>query len=217
MELSQVNVLLAEPPDRREPPPVRRTAAFERRLQAVREEARKEARAAEQERREPARRPSPLPRQAGSAAASREGRTLTLAERSLVADQSDSPAAWHGPACGGSAGGNGGHGGDGGDGRDEGSDSAGVATDPAHTAFADELDCEMLADLLPTDDEGGIFELLLPNGERLGVVADFAPGKASFLLSASSERLRVQLDKRRMELEKTLAQRMDRNVSVAVI
>lgn len=80
-----------------------------------------------------------------------------------------------------------------------------------------ELDLDMLLELLPNEGESGIFELIMPDGERLGVVADLDARQASFLLTPSSERLRSLLNKRKMELEKGLAQRMDRYVGVTVL
>lgn len=80
-----------------------------------------------------------------------------------------------------------------------------------------DCDAEALLDLLPSDGQSGIFEILLPNGERMGVMVDVRETSASFLLSPSGERLRNLLRKKRMELEEGLARRMDKYVRLAVL
>ena len=80
-----------------------------------------------------------------------------------------------------------------------------------------ELDCDALLDLLPLDGDSGIFELLLPDGERLAVVADVSERLASFLLKPTSDKLRQRLQRRKMELESGVAQRMGRHVRLTVL
>jgi len=80
-----------------------------------------------------------------------------------------------------------------------------------------EFDAEALLGLLPSDGQSGIFEILLPNGERMGVMVDVRESSASFLLSPSGDRLRDLLRKKRMELEEGLARRMDKYVRLAVL
>jgi len=80
-----------------------------------------------------------------------------------------------------------------------------------------ELDCDTLLDLLPLDGDSGIFELLLPDGERLAVVADVSERLASFLLKPTSDKLRQLLQRRKMELESGVAQRMGRHVRLTVL
>lgn len=87
----------------------------------------------------------------------------------------------------------------------------------ASQAGEGDLDCAMLLDLLPGDGASVIFQLLLPGGEHLAVVADITAREAAFLLTPSSERLRRQLNLRKMELEKGLMQRMDRHVRLTVL
>ncbi|EJL88979.1 hypothetical protein PMI16_02127 [Herbaspirillum sp. CF444] len=80
-----------------------------------------------------------------------------------------------------------------------------------------DCDAEALLGLLPSDGQSGIFEILLPNGERMGVMVDVRESSASFLLSPSGDRLRDLLRKKRMELEEGLARRMDKYVRLAVL
>lgn len=80
-----------------------------------------------------------------------------------------------------------------------------------------ELECDILLELLPADGDSGIFELLMPGGDTLAVVADIGKRQASFLLTPSSERLRGMLKKRKMELENGLTQRMERHVRLTVL
>lgn len=80
-----------------------------------------------------------------------------------------------------------------------------------------ELDCDALLDLLPLDGDSGIFELLLPDGEQLAVVVDVSGRLASFLLKPTSDKLRQLLQRRKMELESGVAQRMGRHVRLTVL
>lgn len=82
---------------------------------------------------------------------------------------------------------------------------------------AGELDCALLAEALPPAGASGLFEVLLPGGARLGVAIDIGPRYTSLLLMPSSERLRAQIKKKRMELENTLAQRMETSVRLTVL
>lgn len=75
-----------------------------------------------------------------------------------------------------------------------------------------------LADaMLPLAGEHGIFELILGNGDSLGVVVNRMPDKTSLLLSPSSAALGGQLKRGRMELERGLAQRIGRDVLLTVL
>ncbi len=85
------------------------------------------------------------------------------------------------------------------------------------TAGNDDIDSEILMDLLPTGGDSGIFEILMPNGEKMAVVADISNTLASFLLTPSSDRLRNLLQRKRMELERGLVQRMSRHVRLTVL
>jgi len=103
---------------------------------------------------------------------------------------------------------------DGGGGQGDSPESAIGAPDEAADGG---LDGEMLLGCLSESEEGGIFELLLPDGDRLAVVADIGARQACFLLTPSSDRLRVLLNRQRMELEGGLARRMDRHVRLTVL
>ncbi|MFJ3044649.1 hypothetical protein ACIPEN_02355 [Herbaspirillum chlorophenolicum] len=80
-----------------------------------------------------------------------------------------------------------------------------------------ELDCDMLAGLLPTEGDDGIFEVLLPDGSRLGVAVDIGEHHVAYLLTPSSEQFRAQINKKKMELQKALMQRMQTDVRLTVL
>ncbi|MPS30340.1 MAG: hypothetical protein E2576_02580 [Alcaligenaceae bacterium] len=108
-------------------------------------------------------------------------------------------------------------------GRGEGGGAGGHDGSPEGAVFAKNdaadggLDREMLLGWLAEGEENGIFELLLPGGDRLAVAADIGARQACFLLTPSSDRLRALLNRQRVELEEGLAQRMDRHVRLAVL
>ncbi|AIY39671.1 hypothetical protein LT85_0511 [Collimonas arenae] len=80
------------------------------------------------------------------------------------------------------------------------------------------LELDGLADaMLPLAGEHGIFELILGNGDSLGIVVNRMPDKTSLLLSPSSAALGGQLKRGRMELERGLAQRIGRDVLLTVL
>jgi hypothetical protein len=107
-------------------------------------------------------------------------------------------------------GGGGGHG----EGHDDGQQTS-VA--PPAAAGGDQFDNDMLLDLLSMDGDSGIFEILLPNGDKLGVMADVSRSSASFLLSAGGDKLRDWLRRKQMELQTGLMRRMSRPVRLAVL
>jgi len=102
------------------------------------------------------------------------------------------------------------------DGRQGGSQQQGGAA-PAGSTGGDPCDCGTLLDLLPTDGDSGIFEILLPNGGKLGVMVDVGRTAASFLLSPGGPQLRDWLRRKQMELQLGLARRMHRTVRLAVL
>lgn len=202
-----MTILGAAPDPAPEPPRAPRkpaSTAFQRNLAEQRAAARNApdpapARPASPPR--PARQAAPAP---ASRAAGRETRAPLAPERLAASLVPVWPGVrFDGGAGGGSSGGGGNLGG-------TGAAAPGGAGD-------DDLDCESLLGLLPGDGDSGIFELLLPCGARLAVVADIAQRQASFLLTPSTERLRQQLNKRKMELEAGLAQRMDRPVRLTLL
>lgn len=204
MEVPQISLLLPDPPVRRDPPKPRNTGpGFAHKLQLAREEAQAQA-----QRGRPASPPAPRQRAPEHGPAERGARGAGAGERQPAINDPGWLAAQIGPAFGDGRGG----------GQQGGQhDGASGSGDAAGQVDADQAECDALLDLLPTDGDSGIFELIMPGGERLGVVADVNPGRASFLLSTSSDRLRQMLGRRRMELEGGLAQRMGRDVSLAVI
>lgn len=101
------------------------------------------------------------------------------------------------------------------DGKQGDGQQAGLA--PTAAAAGDQFDSDLLLDLLPTDGDSGIFEVLLPNGDRLGVMVDVGRGSASFLLSPGSDQLRDWLRRKKMELQTGLMRRMSRPVRLAVL
>lgn len=63
----------------------------------------------------------------------------------------------------------------------------------------------------------GIFELLLPNGQTLGVVVQNSSQRTSFLLNPSDPKLGDRLRHNKMELEDRLQRRIRSNVEIAVL
>ena len=199
-----LNPALDPPPE--PPPPKPGITAFQRRLAEQRAAARN-APDPTPDRTRP-NEPGRAPRQAppGPHAGEREARAVASPERQPAPSQgafvaSGFDGAWSG---------NGGSGGGAGQGNLGGAGMPGAAPEAG-------FDCDLLLGLLPGDGDSGIFELLLPGGERLAVVADISRRQANFLLTPSSERLRQQINKAKMELEKGLAQRMDRHVRLTVL
>lgn len=91
------------------------------------------------------------------------------------------------------------------------------ATGAAGAAGAFHADADLEAGLHALDGQQGIFELLLPGGQALGVVVQSAPGGVHFLLSAGGGPLEQRLRQNKMELERRLQQRMQKDVRVAVL
>lgn len=80
------------------------------------------------------------------------------------------------------------------------------------------LDLEALADeLLPPGGDDGIFEVTLPNGQKLGVAVSLQGGQARFHLNPGDEKLGDRLRRRQMELQGHLERRMQRKVEVTVL
>jgi hypothetical protein len=81
-----------------------------------------------------------------------------------------------------------------------------------------DLDCELLADeLLQQPADEGIFEVLMPDGKTLGVVVRLDAQRAQFLLSPSDDDLAKLLKEGKMELERRLAQRMNKDVDISLL
>ncbi|NHZ32683.1 hypothetical protein [Massilia rubra] len=71
--------------------------------------------------------------------------------------------------------------------------------------------------LLGLRQQQGIFELLLPGGQTLGVVVQPVAGGVHFMLSAGGGVLEQRLRQNKMELERRLQQRMQKDVRIAVL
>lgn len=215
MALTTVAALLTDPPDPPKPPkpptPASSSTAFQRNLQAQRAAARNEPeplRSGAATSQRPTRQIQQRP--AGRQGAAGEGLSGNPVRPSTDAE---SPGAAGGSACGVD------YGGRGGGGAGTGGDQSGTAgsTGGVGEAADGDLDGDLLLELLPTDGDSGIFELLMPGGDTLAVVADVTQRQASFLLTPSSERLRSMINKRKMELENGLTQRMQRHVRLTVL
>ncbi|MCA1325661.1 hypothetical protein [Herbaspirillum sp. alder98] len=173
--------------------------------------------------------PRPAPRQPqpqraasamrGAAPASTKAATRQAAERDQRDAGADAEQALPGqggqwplpPQAGG------GGGGQQGDTQDEGEQERGGSGGASTALAGGELDCDMLAGLLPTAGDDGIFEVLLPDGARLGVAVDVGEHHVAYLLSPSSEQFRAQINNRKMELQKALMQRMQTDVRLTVL
>ena len=92
-------------------------------------------------------------------------------------------------------------------------------SEPWSGAAPDDLDPQALAaSIAARAPRQELFELLLADGRRLGVLLAPGPGQVLRVLLASSDaRLRRQLDAGRMELERGLAQRMGQAAQVTVL
>jgi len=97
----------------------------------------------------------------------------------------------------------------------DGADVAGAAAGDAATE--DELDSQLLSALLAQSHESGMFEVLLPGGETLGVAVDVRPEAVDYLLTPPSAGLAAQLRGRQMELAGQLGQRIGRSVRITVL
>ena len=64
--------------------------------------------------------------------------------------------------------------------------------------------------------QSGIFELLLPDAETLGVAVDVRKERTVFLLYPANKRRSEQLAAKKKELESTLGQRMEREVAIVL-
>lgn len=65
--------------------------------------------------------------------------------------------------------------------------------------------------------QDGIFELLLPKGEKLAVAARMGKDKVSFLLYPANQQRFLHLTTVRRELESGLERQMDKQVSVTIL
>jgi hypothetical protein len=79
------------------------------------------------------------------------------------------------------------------------------------------LDSAELARLLPTGGNDGIFDVVLPTGERLGVVVSGRSSSLSYLLSPSPDQFGVRLRRQRMELEQRMERLTQRSVNITVL
>lgn len=92
-------------------------------------------------------------------------------------------------------------------------------SDGVHAASGeDALDMDSLADeLLAKAADNGIFEVTLPNGQKLGVVVNAQSNLVRFHLSAADEKLGDRLRRRQMELQGRLERRIHKNVDITVL
>jgi len=81
----------------------------------------------------------------------------------------------------------------------------------------EELDGALIAALLAQSHDSGMFEVLLPDGDTLGVAVDVRAEAVDYLLTPASERVAAQLRGRQMELAGQLGQRIGRSVRVTVL
>lgn len=84
-------------------------------------------------------------------------------------------------------------------------------------ALDEPLDCLTLAKLLPNGANNGIFEVIFPTGDRLGVVVNGQGSSLSYMLSPSNQKFSSKLRRQKMELEERLEQLTHRNVNITVL
>lgn len=93
-----------------------------------------------------------------------------------------------------------------------------VAAHAVPAAPPDTLQAELVERIAAEAPGQDLFELLLPGGERLGVLlAPAADGVQHVLLNCSDAALRRRLDEKSMELEQGLARRMQQATRVTVL
>lgn len=81
-----------------------------------------------------------------------------------------------------------------------------------------DLDMKALAEeLLPPAGDNGIFEVTLPNGQKMGVAVNVQPGNIRYHLSTSDEKMSDRLRQRKMELQGHLERRIQRNVEIILL
>jgi hypothetical protein len=86
------------------------------------------------------------------------------------------------------------------------------------TAVRGSSEIDMLADHLgPMGEDNGIFELLLPDGDTLGVMVNKQPKRVTFMLTPSKGKFAERLRRDKMELEDSLGRRMGVDVKLTVL
>lgn len=81
----------------------------------------------------------------------------------------------------------------------------------------DSPDLHLLASLLPAGADDGVFEVLMPNRSKVGVMVSDMPAGLSYLLMPGDDLLADRLRGNEMELEALLKRRIRRNVKVVVL
>lgn len=102
-------------------------------------------------------------------------------------------------------------------GDDDGDDTPLAPEVAGDMARQDDLEGALVAALLAQGPDSGLFEVLLPGGETLGVAVDARPECIDYLLTPASAHLGEQLRGRQMELAGQLRQRIGRSVRVTVL
>jgi hypothetical protein len=72
-------------------------------------------------------------------------------------------------------------------------------------------------DLAAGAEDDGVFELIFPSGQTLGVAVNSQPSKTEFLLSPSSSALGGWLKEQKKELANHLERRMQKNINITVL
>jgi len=72
-------------------------------------------------------------------------------------------------------------------------------------------------DLAAAAQDDGVFELIFPSGQTLGVAINSQPSKTDFLLSPSSSALGGWLREQKKELANNLERRMQKNINITVL
>jgi hypothetical protein len=76
---------------------------------------------------------------------------------------------------------------------------------------------ELSAHLLPPTGDDGIFEVTLPNGQKMGVAVNMQPGNIRYHLSVSDEKTAERLRDRKMELQGHVERRIQQNVEIILL
>lgn len=97
-----------------------------------------------------------------------------------------------------------------------GSNSAAAVQKLMMTSAAQDISV-LIDELAPMCANDGVFELILPDGECLGVAVSLGSSHVGLLLSPRSASLAERLRKRQRELKEGLEQRMERDVTITVL
>ncbi|AKU24949.1 hypothetical protein ACZ75_16970 [Massilia sp. NR 4-1] len=96
-------------------------------------------------------------------------------------------------------------------------DDAGPLAAAAASSDSAADEAEAIAALLPNGASSGIFEVILPNGETLGVAVDSTPASVTYHLKPACPRTAERLRGQQRELTGHLERRIGKGVSLTIL